>query len=81
MGEMKATLLQQVESHLLKTSLIGLNGEIKRKGLEVRIEACIHDAIWVETPFGEEAEVRRIIEETQITGISLLVPMLVGFEQ
>lgn len=58
MREMKATLLQQVESHLLKVSLLRLNGELKRKGMDARIVVCIHDSIQVETPENEEPEVR-----------------------
>ena len=46
MREMKATLLQQVESHLLKVSLVRLSGEITRRGLDARIVACIHDSLW-----------------------------------
>jgi hypothetical protein len=36
MREMKATLLQQVESHLLKLSLVGIGTELKERGLDAR---------------------------------------------
>ena len=78
--EIKATLLQQVESQLLKVSLIRLSGEIKRKGLDTRIVACIHDSIWVEAPLDEEQEVREIMERAMTTAMSLSVPLLVDFE-
>ena len=47
---MKATLLQQVESHLLKLALIGLHSELKARSIGARIVMTIHDAIWVEAP-------------------------------
>jgi DNA polymerase-1 len=81
MREMKATLLQQVESHLLKVSLVRLSGEIRRRGLDARIVACIHDSIWVEAPSAEKAAVRRTMEEVMTTAISLSVPLSVDFEE
>ena len=54
MREMKATLLQQVGSHLLKLSLIRLSDEIRRRGLDAKIVACIHDSIWVEGSVDKE---------------------------
>ncbi|WP_041286276.1 DNA polymerase [Desulfomonile tiedjei] len=78
--EMKATLLQQVESHLLKVSLVKLNGEIRRRGLDARIVACIHDSIWLEAPLAEEQSVREIMETVMTTAMSLSAPLLVDFE-
>jgi DNA polymerase I-like protein with 3'-5' exonuclease and polymerase domains len=78
---MNATLLQQVESHLLKVSLVKLSGEIKRRGLDSRIVACIHDSIWVEASVEEEPEVRDVMETIMTTAISLSVPFSVGFEE
>jgi DNA polymerase I-like protein with 3'-5' exonuclease and polymerase domains len=48
MREMKATLLQQVESHMLKVSLMRISNKIKRKGLDASMVACIHDSLWME---------------------------------
>lgn len=79
--EMKATLLQQVESHLLKVSLVRLSGEIRRRGLDARIVACIHDSIWVETQLAEEQEVRETMERAMTTAMSLSVPLAVDFEE
>lgn len=80
MRELKATLLQQVESHLLKVSLAKLSAELHRKGLGAQIVACIHDSIWVEAPVDKEAEVREIMEGIMTTAIILSVPLLVDFE-
>ncbi len=80
MREMKATLLQQVESHLLKLSLLKIGGEISKIGLDARMVACIHDSIWVETPLAEEADVREIMETVMTTAMSLSVPLSLDFE-
>jgi DNA polymerase I len=78
--EMKATLLQQVESHILKVSLVRLSSELRKRGLDARTVACIHDAIWVEAPMAEKAEVREIMEKVMTTGMSVSVPLLIDFE-
>jgi len=80
MREMKATLLQQVESHLLKVSLTRLSGEIRKIGLDARIVASIHDSIWVEAAAQEEREVRDIMERVMTSAISLSVPLPVDFD-
>jgi hypothetical protein len=54
MRDMKVTLLQRVESHLLKVSLIRLSSELRRRGPHARIAACLHDSIWVEASAEEE---------------------------
>jgi DNA polymerase I len=80
MREMKATLLQQVESHLLKVSLVKLRDQISRRGLDARIVACIHDSIWVEAALDEAAEVREIMETVMTAAMSLSVPLQVDVE-
>jgi DNA polymerase I len=80
MRDMKATLLQQFESHLLKIALVRLSSEIRRRDLDARIVACIHDAIWVEAPVDKEAELRDVMERIMTTAMSLSVPLLVDFE-
>lgn len=81
MREMKATLLQQVESHILKASLVKLREEIRRRGVDGRIVACIHDSIWVEAAAEEKSEVREIMETVMTTAMSLTVPLSVDFEE
>lgn len=80
MRKMKATLLQQVESHLLKVSLVKLREGIRRRGMDARIVACIHDSIWIEAVVEEEAEIRMIMETAMTTAVSLSVPLPVDFE-
>ena len=80
MRKMKATLLQQVESHLLKVSLVKLSAEIGRKGLDARIVACIHDSIWAEAALDKESEVRQMMERTMTTAMGLSIPMIVDIE-
>jgi len=76
----KATLLQQVESHLLKASLVRLDGEFRRIGLDARIVACIHDSIWVETAVDEETEVRTVMEKVMTAAVRLSIPLVIDFE-
>jgi DNA polymerase I len=80
MREMKATLLQHVESHLLKVSLVKLSVEIRRRGLDARIVACIHDSVWIEIPLDEGAVVREIMGRVMTTAMSLSVPLIIDFE-
>jgi DNA polymerase I-like protein with 3'-5' exonuclease and polymerase domains len=60
--------------------LVRISNEIKKRGLDARIVACIHDSIWVETALAEESETRIIMEETMATALSLSVPLLSDFE-
>jgi DNA polymerase I len=78
--EMKATLLQQVESHLLKVSLVRLSVELKAKEMNARIVACIHDSIWVEAPVDEAKNVRQIMETVMTSAGDMTVPLSVDFE-
>jgi DNA polymerase I-like protein with 3'-5' exonuclease and polymerase domains len=80
MRDMKATFLQQVESHILKVSLARLSTELKDKGMDARIVACIHDSIWVEASMREEADVRDIMERVMTATMSLSVPLHIDFE-
>ena len=80
MREMKATLLQQVESHLLKASLVRLSKEIRSRDLDARIVACIHDSIWLEATADVEPEVRETVKSVMRTTMSLSVPLAVDFE-
>ena len=80
MEEMKATLLQQVESHLLKVSLIRLSKKIKRKGMDARIVACIQDSIWGDAPAEEESKFRKVMVEVMITAAMLDVPLQADFD-
>jgi DNA polymerase-1 len=79
---MKATLLQQVESHLLKLALIRLRAELKAAGTDARIVIVIHDSIWVEASDQLAAEVRKIMKDTMTKAVEYpLVPLDVEFEQ
>ncbi len=78
--EMKATLLQQVESHLLKVSLIRLNREPEKRGVYARIVACLHDSIWIEVSVDDESEVREVMAQAMTTAGELGVPLEVDFE-
>lgn len=72
---MKATLLQQVEAHLLKLALVRLNFELKAQSTGARIVAAIHDAIWIEVPQYEADNVRHLVRKIMTTTGKLLVPL------
>jgi DNA polymerase I len=78
--EMQATLLQQVESHILKLSLIKLAGELKNLGSRSRIVMIIHDAIWVEAPEEDAGRVRELMRYVMTESYPLDVPLDVDFD-
>jgi DNA polymerase I len=77
---MKATLLQQVESHLLKLALIRLNSELKALGTRSKIVMAVHDAIWVECLEKEAEQVRHLVRQMMTTAANLKVPLAVEME-
>lgn len=79
MREMKATLLRQVESLLLKISLVRLRDQIKSNGLDARIVASILDSIWMETPLAREHVVSQIMNDVMTTATRLDVRLEVDF--
>jgi DNA polymerase-1 len=77
---MKATLLQQVESHLLKLALIRLDPELKAHSTGSRIVMILHDAIWIETPKEEADGVRHVMKKIMTTAAELKVPLEVDIK-
>jgi DNA polymerase I len=78
--EFRSTLLQQVESHILKLSSIALDAELRNRRMAARIVGTIHDSIWVEATEGEADQVRSLIEQVMTSALSLSVPLAVDFE-
>lgn len=72
---MKATLLQQVESHLLKLALIRLHSELKALSAGARIVMALHDAIWVECSEEEAEQIRHLVRKMMTTAAKLKVPL------
>ncbi len=77
---MKATLLQQVESHLLKLALIRLDSELKVHSTGSRIVMIIHDAIWIEAQEEEADGVRHVMKRIMTTAAQLSVPLEVDIK-
>ena len=77
---MKATLLLQVESHLLKLALVRLYSELKALSTNARIVASVHDSIWVEATYKTAAHVRRLVRKIMMGATQLLVPLEVEIE-
>jgi DNA polymerase I len=72
---MKATLLQQVESHLLTLALIKLHSELKAWNTGARIVASLHDAIWIEAPKEKGDQVRNLVRNVMSMAVKLNVPL------
>jgi DNA polymerase I len=77
---MKATLLQQVESHLLKLALIRLRAELKAAGTDARIVMAVHDSIWIEASQGEAEHVKPLLRKAMTTAAQVRVPLEVEIE-
>ncbi len=77
---MKATLLQQVESHSLKVALIGLHSELKARSTGARIVMTVHDSIWIEAPQKTAEEIRHLVRQIMITAGKLKVPLEVDIK-
>jgi DNA polymerase I len=77
---MKATLLQQVESHLLKLALVSLHSELKARNMKAHIVMAIHDALWVECPEREAEQIKHFMRRMMTTAGKLKVPLSVEME-
>jgi DNA polymerase I len=77
---MKATLLQQVESHLLKLALFNLHAALRAHNTGARIVMVIHDSIWVECPETEAERGRHLFEKVMTAAANLKVPLAVEME-
>jgi DNA polymerase-1 len=80
MNDMKTTLLQQVEFHLLKFALIRLHSELKGRSAGTRIVVVIHDAIWIEALAEEAGQARNLIRSVMTTAAKLSVPLEVDIK-
>jgi DNA polymerase I len=77
---MKATLLQQVESHLLNLALVRLQSELKACNMEARIVVAFHDSLWVECANGEAEQVGYLMRKMMTTAAKLKVPLEVDVD-
>ena len=77
---MKATLLQQIESHLLKIALIDLNSELKAHCPGAKIVMAVHDSIWIEAPHEVAEQIRHSLRTVMVTAVRFRVPLEVDLE-
>jgi DNA polymerase-1 len=57
----RVTVPQQIEADLIKTAMVRLHRIFHSLNMGARIVMMIHDALWVEAPRKEEAEVRHLV--------------------
>lgn len=77
---MRVTLPQRIEADLIKTAMVRLDRIFRRREMGARIVMMIHDALWVEAPHEEEAEVRHLVQRMKITAGKLKVPLEVDLK-
>jgi len=76
----RVTLLQQMESDIVKQAMVGINREFVKQGMKSKIVVMIHDSIWVEAPDEEAKKATQIMEKVMTTAADLKVPLQVKFE-
>ena len=76
----RVTWPQQIEADLIKTAMVRLDTIFRRRQLGARIVMVIHDALWVEAPAREEAQVRQLVEKMMRTSAKLKVPLVVEYQ-
>jgi DNA polymerase I len=76
----RVTLLQQMESDIVKQAMGGINREFAKRAMRSKIVVMIHDSIWVEAPDDEAKEATQIMEKVMTTAADLKIPLQVKFE-
>ncbi len=69
--------IQGSAADIMKLAMIGVHGELQRRGLEARMLLQIHDEIVIEAPRSEIEEVKSILKEQMEGAVSLSVPLTV----
>ena len=59
--KVRVTVPQQIEADLIKTAIVRLDRIFRRRNMGAHIVMMIYDALWVEAPRKEEAEVRHLV--------------------
>jgi DNA polymerase-1 len=63
----RVTVPQQIEADLIKNAMVRLHRIFHSRNMEARIVMAIHDALWVEAPKKDEAEVRHLVRRIMET--------------
>lgn len=72
--------LQGSVSDIIKLAMLGVDREIKKRGLKAKMVLQIHDELIIDTPENEVATVRTILKDVMENVIELRVPLVVDVE-
>lgn len=72
--------LQGSASDIIKMAMLGVDKEIKSRGLKAKMVLQIHDELIIDTPENEVAIVREILKNVMENVIELRVPLVVDIE-
>lgn len=69
--------IQGTAADIIKIAMIGVNTELKRRGLKSRLILQVHDELLIETACEELDEVKEILTGRMMNAASLRVPLIV----
>jgi DNA polymerase-1 len=69
------TPIQGSAADMIKLAMIGIHGELMRRGLKTRMLLQVHDELVFDLFKPEEAEIRGVVEEKMKTALVLDVPI------
>ena len=71
------TPLQGTAADLIKLAMIGIDGEIRKRGLKSRMTLQVHDELVFEVPEGEVETIKPLVREHMEKAYALAVPLVV----
>ena len=70
------TPIQGSAADIIKTAMVSVYREIRKRGLKSRLILQVHDELIIETVLHEEAEVRKLLEECMVNAVKMSVPLV-----
>ena len=70
------TPIQGSAADIIKTAMVSVYREIRKRGLKSRLTLQVHDELIIETVLHEEAEVRKLLEECMVNAVEMSVPLV-----
>jgi len=70
------TPIQGSAADIIKTAMVSVYREIRKRNLKSRLILQVHDELIIETVHEEEAEVRKLLEECMVNAVKMSVPLV-----
>ena len=70
------TPIQGSAADIIKTAMVSVYREIRKRGLKSRLILQVHDELIIETVVDEETEVRKLLEECMVNAVKMSVPLV-----